>query len=625
MDVRNRLKTGKPLLFDGAMGTYYASLPGNAGKRCETANLQYPETVLEIHRAYLAAGSRALTTNTFAASADLAAGVETAAVKALVKAGIRLAREAADGTDAYVFGCIGPAPEDSCQSAADIYRRQAEWFLEEGISCFLMETQSSDAGIPDTARFIHEHCNAAYVIVSYAAGTDGMTTAGFSGRELYTRTVALPDVDAAGFNCVMGPGHLLEYIKTLPRTGKPLSVMPNAGYPAVVGRRVTFGGSPDYFGNILAQIAAQGSCITGGCCGTTPEHIAAAAKILRNMEILPDRQISAPSDATSTPSDEISMPLSGTSAPSVEIPRIIVYPRNEQKLSGTEQNEHKNEQDVSAKFAAGERVIAVELDPPPDDDAAYFFNGVRTLRNAGADWITIADCPVGRPRADSSLLACKVKRDFGMEPLPHIACRDRNLNATKALLLGLAIEGIHHILIVTGDPVPTEKRDEVKSVFNFNSRKLARYIQSLNETLQTPFQMFGALNVNARNFDRQLEFALEKETCGITGFLTQPVLSPEAMDNLRKARTVLHGKILGGIFPVVSYRNACFLNNEIAGMRVSEDIIRRYEGLNREEAESLAVEISIDTAREIADFTDGLYLMTPFKRVALVEKILSLL
>ena len=280
---------------------------------------------------------------------------------------------------------------------------------------------------------------------------------------------------------------------------------------------------------------------------------------------------------------------------------------------------------VSAKFAAGERVIAVELDPPPDDDAAYFFNGVRTLRNAGADWITIADCPVGRPRADSSLLACKVKRDFGMEPLPHIACRDRNLNATKALLLGLAIEGIHHILIVTGDPVPTEKRDEVKSVFNFNSRKLARYIQSLNETLQTPFQMFGALNVNARNFDRQLEFALEKETCGITGFLTQPVLSPEAMDNLRKARTVLHGKILGGIFPVVSYRNACFLNNEIAGMRVSEDIIRRYEGLNREEAESLAVEISIDTAREIADFTDGLYLMTPFKRVALVEKILSLL
>ena len=289
------------------------------------------------------------------------------------------------------------------------------------------------------------------------------------------------------------------------------------------------------------------------------------------------------------------------------------------------QNEHKNKQDVSAKFAAGERVIAVELDPPPDDDAAYFFNGVRTLRNAGADWITIADCPVGRPRADSSLLACKVKRDFGMEPLPHIACRDRNLNATKALLLGLAIEGIHHILIVTGDPVPTEKRDEVKSVFNFNSRKLARYIQSLNETLQTPFQMFGALNVNARNFDRQLEFALEKETCGITGFLTQPVLSPEAMDNLRKARTVLHGKILGGIFPVVSYRNACFLNNEIAGMRVSEDIIHRYEGLNREEAESLAVEISIDTAREIADFTDGLYLMTPFKRVSLVEKILSLL
>lgn len=72
------------------------------------------------------------------------------------------------------------------------------------------------------------------------------------------------------------------------------------------------------------------------------------------------------------------------------------------------------------------------------------------------------------------LLACNLRRELGVEPLPHLTCRDRNLNATKALLLGLSMEGVHNVLLVTGDPIPTTDRDEVNSVFNFNSRKLAR-------------------------------------------------------------------------------------------------------------------------------------------------------
>ncbi|MBQ5787488.1 MAG: methylenetetrahydrofolate reductase, partial [Oscillospiraceae bacterium] len=249
--------------------------------------------------------------------------------------------------------------------------------------------------------------------------------------------------------------------------------------------------------------------------------------------------------------------------------------------------------------------------------------GVWNLSVAGADAVTIADCPIGRPRADSSLLACKIKRDMGIEPLPHMTCRDRNLNATKALLLGLTMEGVHNVLLVTGDPIPTEDRSEVKSVFNFNSRKLASYVGTLNQTLTTPFRMFGALNVNARNFEIQLRMAKEKEENGISGFLTQPVLSREALENLKLARAELKGKILGGIYPIVSYRNACFLNNEIAGMRVCDEIIALYEGKDREEAEELAVRISTEIAKEITPYTDGIYLMTPFKRVGLITRILQ--
>ena len=211
-----------------------------------------------------------------------------------------------------------------------------------------------------------------------------------------------------------------------------------------------------------------------------------------------------------------------------------------------------------------------------------------------------------------------------MEPLPHMTCRDRNLNATKALLLGLSIEGVHNVLLVTGDPIPTEDRDEVKSVFNFNSRKLAQYVSDLNQrTLTTPFRIFGALNLNARNFQHQLEMAVEKEKCGMSGFLTQPVLSAEALENLKLARATLKGKILGGIFPVVSHRNACFLNNEISGMRVCQEIIDLYEGKDREEAEALAVRISTEIARQIAPYTDGYYFMTPFRRVELITKIME--
>ena len=359
--------------------------------------------------------------------------------------------------------------------------------------------------------------------------------------------------------------------------------MPPAGYPTVLGRRTVYHGTPEYFGQKLAQIVQAGASIVGGCCGTTPAHVAQVAKALENTASQAVCAAPAKPEARRSPS---------------------VNTRAE-------------------KLNSGKRVIAVELDPPVDDNIAPFLEGVRVLQDAGADAITIADCPIGRPRADSSLLACKLRRELGVEPLPHMTCRDRNLNATKALLLGLSMEGVHNVLLVTGDPIPTEDRDEVKSVFNFNSRKLARYVSSLNEQLTTPFQIFGALNVNAKNFDMQLKMAREKEENGVAGFLTQPVLSQEALDNLKRARESLNGKILGGIFPIVSYRNACFLNNEIAGMRVCDEIIQLYKDKDRDEAEALAASISARVAREIAPYTDGLYIMTPFRRVALVSRIIQ--
>ena len=581
MDIRSDLKQGCPLLFDGAMGTYFASLPDRAEERCERACLDHPEEVRAIHRAYLEAGCRAVKTNTFSVGADLAQGDENLAEE-IINAACRLAQEEASAFDAYVFADLGPAPEDSTLSPGDNYCRQADWFLDRGIRHFLVETLPSDDGIPELARHLKARCPEAYLIISFAVGPGGTTRYGVSGAELYRRAAALPEVDAVGFNCVSGPHHLLEYIQTLYPVEKPLSVMPNAGYPTVLGRRTVYHGAPEYFGQKLAQIAQAGAAIVGGCCGTTPAHIAQAKRALE-------------------------------STPALSVPAVP---------AGAKERRAPDANTLAEKLNSGRRVIAVELDPPVDDNITPFLDGVRVLRDAGADAITIADCPIGRPRADSSLLACKIHRELGVEPLPHMTCRDRNLNATKALLLGLSMEGVHNVLLVTGDPIPTEDRDEVKSVFNFNSRKLARYVSGLNEQLTTPFQIFGALNVNAKNFDMQLKIAREKEENGVAGFLTQPVLSREALDNLKRARETLNGKILGGIFPVVSYRNACFLNNEIAGMRVCDEIIELYKDKDRDEAETLATAISSRVAHEIEPYTDGLYVMTPFRRVELIARII---
>ena len=288
----------------------------------------------------------------------------------------------------------------------------------------------------------------------------------------------------------------------------------------------------------------------------------------------------------------------------------------------------ENEDAFLRKLNAGEKVIAIELDSPRNADLTGYLEGAKKLQAAGADLLTIADCPIAQARMDSSLVACRVHRELGLCTLPHMTCRDRNLNATKALLLGLYAEGVREVLAITGDPIPTAERDEVKNVYQFNSRKLAQYIVSLageGREMPSPMTVFGAQNLNARNFEVELRRAGEKLENGMSGFLTQPVLSEQAVENLCRTRETLgeRAKILAGIMPVVSQRNAIFMENEVNGIHVAEDIMEAFAGLDREQGEALGLEISLKMAREALPYADGFYLMTPFNRVALMERLIA--
>ena len=583
MDIREYLKK-EPLVFDGGMGTYYAQKTHTRGKGVELANIETPLVVETIHTEYLNAGAHAIKTNTFAANRIVYQG-EEALVQGIIRTGWELAARAAEPFGAYVFADIGPVSGLPPADIIEEYRFLSDIFLAAGARHFLFETNSSADGLVETAAHIKQECPEAFILTSFSAFPGGYTRDGFFVEELVRQVAESGYIDAVGFNCVSGVQSMKELVHLLGTCPLPFSLMPNAGHPIVVDGRTFYESAPDYFGEELADLVHDGISIVGGCCGTTPEHIRALSRALADSGRVSAEHVGQAEHASLGPSH-------------------------------------------SAFFEAlktGGTPIAVELDPPEVGNADKFMAGARELMEAGVHAITIADNPIARARMDAGMLAGRVQRSLGLEPIPHMTCRDRNLNAIKSILLGLSAEGIHNMIAITGDPIPTAERDEVKSVYQFNSRKLTSFIKSLGERGDVvPFHVFGALNVNAKHFPSQLGLAKKKLEAGMTGFFTQPVLSSRAKENLRTARDTLPGAlILGGIMPVVSERNARFMESEISGIHVEERIINAYHGLSREEAEELAVQLSLEIAKDITPYIDGYYIITPFARTALVARIVK--
>ena len=579
--VRELLAQGV-LLFDGATGTALCAQSGE-GEAVERLCLTQPQRVLALHRAYLAAGCKAIKTNTFAAHVLLACENKDDQ-KTLIRAAYDLARRAGDAYDAAVFADIGPAPTDA-DSAAACYIAMAEQFLNVGATCFLFETMQSGEGLAEAAAYIKASCPDAWIMVSFAADADGFTRAGEQASTLALQMSACGAVDAIGLNCICGAYHIRQLLSTLDVGDKLMSAMPNAGYPHVEEGRTYYDSAPAYYAQQVMECVKAGARIVGGCCGTTPEHIRQIARLL------------------------------GTPMP----PRVRM---GDEKAAQPPEKGCRSR--ILRRLEQGRRITLVELDPPRSADIGGFMEGARQLEQAGADAITIADCPIGRARMDSSLLACKLSRELGIEALPHMTCRDRNVNATKALLLGLSMENVNNVLAVTGDPIPTGDRGSVKSVYQFNSRVLAKFIRGLGESGEAePFFVCGGLNINAVRFDSELDRAKEKMDCGVSAFLTQPVLSEQAALHLERARDELRGaKLIGGLFPVVSEKNARFLQSEVHGITVDEAVVRAYAGLDRAQGEDMAVRLCREAASRISPFVDGYYIMTPFQRVELVCRVI---
>lgn len=581
--IEEYLNTQGYMLFDGAFGTYYAQRYAEEQEPCEMANLKHPQRVAAIHREYIEAGADAIKTNTFSANEQqLECSWEM--IQQILQEGYRIAKETA-GDRVKVFADIGPIMEQKNVSLAQQYQRIADVFLAEGAECFLFETLLNTRELHAVSAYIKQRCPSACIIVSFAVTADGYSRQGIAMHQLLQDCLTDEHVDACGLNCVCGPMHMKRLLDSIDRSKKPILIMPNAGYPTILANRTYFRDSSTYFAKEMQEIWKKGARLLGGCCGTTPVYIQ------KTMEALQEQTI-----------------VQKTLQPAQQTDKIVREDHNP----------------LRKKLQKRQQIIAVEFDPPANCEIERFMNNAEFLKEAGVDAVTIADCPIARARVDSSLMACKLHRELGLEVIPHMTCRDRNINATKALLFGLQIEGIRNVLVVTGDPIPSEDRQEIKGVFNFNSQLLAGYIRDLNETMfREPFLIFGALNLNAVNFDAELAKAKRKVAQGMEGFLTQPVLSRQALINLKRAREELQAYLLGGVLPIVSHRNAVYMNNEISGIEVDDEIIDLYEGTTRAEAQKLAVAISCKTMDEMRPYIDGYYLITPFHRVEIIADLMK--
>lgn len=573
-----------PLVFDGAMGTYYPDKSKRVMPECEMANLFDSEVIYEIHKEYVDAGAMAIKTNTFQAN-TISLGTDFSVVKNVIEAGISLAKKAVEKTETLVFADIGPIPGNDENSIYE-HKEIVDIFLENGINDFLFETFSEIGTLKELAKYIKAKDEDAFIITSFAVGADGLTRMGEVGEDLLSEAAKSADIDAVGFNCVSGPLRLREYIEKINLPEKIISIMPNGGYPTVIKNRTYYSANKDYFSNATLQFLEYGVQIIGGCCGTRPEFIREITERISEYRYTKTRPEKKKHARLETPYTE---------------------------------NLFRN------KLEHGKKPIVVEFDPPKDLNMKRYMENVKTLSNSGADGITIADCPVARVRVDASLTAYKIKNEIGIEPIVHMTCRDRNVNASKALLLGLNLENILNIITITGDPVPTAEKDEVKSVFQFNSTKFAALVSDMNEKVFTNKMNIGAaLNINANKFDLEIKRAQAKEKAGVNVFYTQPVISRTAVENLKIARKELKSYIMGGVMPIVSYKNALFMNSEASGIRLDDEIIERYKGLEREAASRLAVEITSDFMRQIADDVDGYYIITPFSRVEIVGELIQL-
>jgi len=604
--LRELLNDGRTHVFDGAMGTMLYDRGIFLNVCYDDLNLRQPALVSEIHRAYVKAGAELLETNTFGATPrKLAQYGLSDDTERINRAAAELARAASGGRTAVV-GAIGPLGvriepfgETSAAEASADFTRQVHGLLDGGVDGFILETFSDVDELRAAFEAIRRLTDLP-VIAQMTIGNDGRTHYG-TEPSVFGPLLEAMGADVIGVNCSVGPQGILEAVEQLaPTITRPISAQPNAGLPRDVGDRKIYMASPEYMGNYARRIVEAGARFVGGCCGTTPEHIRAIAGYVHSV---------APRH------------VSGTVAAEPAAAGVEPVPLAERSRYG-------------AKLAAGEFITTVEIVPPKGVDPAPMFEQCRALKAAGVDAVNVPDGPRAQSRMGALLSGLMIEREVGLEAVVHYCCRDRNLLGMLSDLLGAAAAGLRNLLLVTGDPPKMGPYPDATAVFDIDAIGLTNLVARLNRGLDpgnnplgTPTRFVIGVGVNpaAPDLDRELRRLHWKVEAGAEFAITQPVFDLAQLDVFLKRIESFHLPIVGGIWPLVSLRNAEFLANEVPGVTVPDEILsrmRRASERGREQGLAEGVAIAREMLSAVRDRLSGAQVSAPLGKVPVALDVL---
>lgn len=612
---RNVLDTDRIHVVDGAMGTMlYAK--GVYINRCyDELNLSNPDLVQEIHTEYIRAGADIIETNTFGATAHKLQqyGLEGNMHEINARAA-QIARRAA-GDRVYVAGALGPLGlriepygPTSFDEAKEMFKSQVNALLEGGVDLFCLETFSDVSEIRQAIAAIREVCDLP-IIAQMTIMTDGNTLFGTT-PELFTERLDSWGADVIGLNCGVGPAIILNALEKMREvTKKKLSAQPNAGLPRDVQGRQFYMCSPEYMSKFAKRFIQAGAKFIGGCCGTTPSHIKLISDSVR---------------AASPRAQRIAFTSGAPAAVEITPPDISVVPPDERSKWGR-------------KIAHGEFVTSVEVLPPKGVDAKKTLDSIRLLKDAGVDAVNIPDGARAQSRMSALATAVLVEQQIGIETVLHYCCRDRNLLGMMSDLLGAAALGLRNLLVITGDPPKMGPYPDATAVFDIDAIGLTNMVNKLNHGLDlgnnpigepTSFCVGVGVNPGAINLDEEIKRFEWKVEAGAQYAITQPVFDTEQLRDFLKRIEHVRIPIIAGIWPLVSYRNAEFLHNEVPGVRVTPSIMdrmRQASTISKEAGREEGLRIARESLLEVRDEIQGVQVSAPFGNVKYALEVFDVL
>jgi homocysteine S-methyltransferase len=587
------------VLFDGATGTRLYEM-GIFINRCfDELNLSAPEIVEEVHRGYVAAGVDVIETNTFGANRiKLERHGLGGDVEAINRAGAAIARRTA-GEEILVAGAVGPLGvriepwgPTSIEEAAAIFAAQAAALVEGGIDLFSVETFYDLAEIEAAVRGIRS-VSGLPIVAQMTLDDDGTSLEGVEPEVFGPRLATLP-VDVLGVNCSVGPAAMLGAVERLVAVvALPVCAQPNAGKPRAVDNRNIYLCSPEYMATFARRFIEAGARVVGGCCGTTPDHMKAIRRALRAAE--PGRRTASVRAAAPEPRAVEPVPKAQRSR-------------------------------LARAIEDGRFVISVEMLPPRGHDMGKNLEGAKLLAKAGIDAINIPDGPRASARMSPMAMALLLEREAGIETIIHYCCRDRNLLGMQSDLLGGHALGIRNVLIITGDPPKLGDYPDATAVFDVDSIGLTNMAARLNRGLDvggnpigtpTSFLIGVGVNPGAPDLEKEIARFEWKVDAGAEFAITQPVFDVEALVRFLDRTRHLRIPILAGIWPLVSFRNAEFMNNEVPGVHVPADVLERMRRADtKEAARKEGIAIAQEALAALTPLVEGAQISAPFARYA---------